>query len=147
MSEMLANQYFMIRRYSDAKTVYEDVLSKVNFDFNIAKKLIICYSLTNEIEKAIHLFHNIIKSNPEIIINTRIEEEDCPCPEIIPKIFSNEIMFNNEDEKNLVLGILSLYCNIKDSQKFFEVINTNNFADKIFIEEIISIIKKIKQKH
>lgn len=140
MSEMLANQYFMVRKYSLAKEEYENLFLKGKGDDNIIKKLIVCYVVSSELDKATALFYDLIKRNPQIIIDTKLNDEDCPCPEIIPNIQIGRIKFNSEDEKNLALGILSLYCDINESIKYFSIISAPYKS-----ETINGVIKRLEE--
>ena len=58
MSEMLANQYFMVRRFSDAEIAFENVLAEDLRNISARKKLIICYIHNGKIRKALQLFCN-----------------------------------------------------------------------------------------
>ncbi len=61
MSEMLANQYFLVRRFSEAEKVFEKILAD-NPKNNLAKKkLIICYINNGKIKNALDLFYEVIR--------------------------------------------------------------------------------------
>jgi tetratricopeptide (TPR) repeat protein len=141
MSEMLANQYFMIRKYSLAKEEYEKLLTDKETDDKLLKKLIVCYVVSNELEKAFHLFFELIKKDPYIIINTKLEDEDCPCHEIIPQIQNDQILFNDKEEKNLALGILSLFCNKNDSLNYLNKLSKEIYNQQK-IKEAVQIINQ-----
>lgn len=139
MSEMLANQFFLVRNFIPAKSIYERILDTDPENKSISKKLIICYVTTGEIGKALDLFFHLIKMDVDFIINTKTDSEDCPCPEIISKIENHEKLFDNEIEKSIALGILWLYCSLEKSIEYFkkiEVINSNDNR----IKEINSIL-------
>lgn len=120
MSEMLANHYFLIRNFSSAKSIYEKFLGSDLVDKSIKKKLIICYITTGEVDKAISLFLSQIKEDIDFIINTDIEADDCPCPEIISHIENQEKLFKTEFEKIVSLGMLWLYCSLEKSSEIFK---------------------------
>lgn len=135
MSEMMGNHCFMTRKYESALDHFEQVIEQHPENIEIRKKIIICYTKTEQLEKAINLFAEIIHENPDYIIDTDFVNDDCPCPELIKNI-------ENKLEKNLkdynystfqTLGILWLYCDLKKSIENFEKavelnpkINTNH---------------------
>ena len=143
MSEMLANQYFMIKNYSLAKEEYEKLVSKNLSDFKILKRLIVCYVLTHELEKAINLFYKFIKDYPTKIVTSQLSDEDNLCAEIISKIINNEIKFSSEDDKNIGLGILYSFCNKKLSKKFFSKASVQH--NSLMVTKIIRRLEKINQ--
>lgn len=142
MSEMLANQYFMVRKYSLAKEEYERLFFAGNSDDCIIKKLIVCYVVLKELDKALPLFYDLVKRNSRIIINTKLNEEDCPCPEIIPHILINDIKYESEDAKTLALAILSLYCDINESIQYFSILADKKGSE--IISEVINILSEIR---
>ena len=140
MSEMLGNQYFLARRYSDAYYELEAELRKETADRkSISKKLIICYLQTDQIEKAFEMFYSIVTRNVNIITDTNPEKDGCPCPEIIEENLPH-LKSNNDFEQKLKMGILWLYCDIKKSIEYFEKIN----AEERFTKEINKIITVLK---
>lgn len=132
MSEMLANQYFLVRRYSEAEKVFEEIISD-NPDNNFAKKkLIICYVHNEKIKKALSLFYEIIKEDITIITNTNVVDDDCPCPEIISKFENiNEPEMTNQS-KSEILGMLWLYCDYYKSIQQFEKLKESNPSEPIY---------------
>lgn len=139
MSEMLANQYFLVRNFISAKSIYENILEKDPLNKSIKKKLTICYVTTDEIDKALNVFLSLIKEDVDFVINTDIKSEDCQCPELISQIENEEILFNDEKEKITALGILWLYCNLDKSFEYIKEAELNNPDDKR-ISEIKSIL-------
>lgn len=119
MSEMLANHYFMIRNYTEAVNTYESVIAKSGISKAIRKKMIICYVRIFQIEKALAEFCGLVEEDIAFITNTDLKADDCPCPEIIYEIENDEIHFEAE-EKQLALGILWLYCDVKISLKYLD---------------------------
>ena len=116
---MLGNQYFMVRKFCEAKKELEEALNTDPHNQAIKKKLIICYIQLSEIKKAFDFFFEVIKENPRIIIETDIEQEDCPCPDIIYELESL-INTTNENDKTLSLAMLWLYCDLHESIYYFE---------------------------
>jgi hypothetical protein len=148
MSEMLGNQYFLARRYAESCRELESELDKSSSPNRIAKKLIICYLQTDQLQKAFDTFYKLVTDDIEIITDTNPEKDDCPCPEIIDDNLPL-LEFKNEFELNLKMGILWLYCEPSKSLQFFEKIKKGN-KDSERIKEIITQIRthlvKIKQE-
>ncbi|NWF90989.1 MAG: hypothetical protein HXY50_16200 [Ignavibacteriaceae bacterium] len=119
MSEMLANHYFLVRNFLPAKTLFEKILIKEDSNKNIKKKLIICCVITGEIKRALELFTSLIEEDIDVILNTDLNSEDCPCPELIGQIENHNNFFNSESEYLIGLGILWLYCDLHQSLKYF----------------------------
>lgn len=147
MSEMLGNHYFLVRNFVSAKSIFESILNKDSTNKAISKKLIICYITTGELEKALDLFLKIIKHDIDCVINTKMDSEDCPCPEIISQIENQEKLFNSEIEKTIALGILWLYCSLEKSVELFkqaEIFDCNN--ERIKEINLILINKLVNNK-
>jgi tetratricopeptide (TPR) repeat protein len=143
MSEMLANQYLMIKKYSLAKEEYEKLISENEFDFRILKRLLICYVVAFELEKALNLFHKFIKNNPAKIVSSKMSDDDNLCAEIISSILNGEIKFDNERDKNIGLGILYSFCNKSQSKKYFSKVSTKQNCPTV--TQIIHRLAKINQ--
>ena len=105
----------------------------------IRKKLIICYTQVGQIKKAFQLFHSLIEEDIAVIIETDVIADDCPCPELVTKLSSDE---NSSEtlEKYLKLGILWLYCDSSNSLTHFEKASTLNPDEKL-ISSTINLIK------
>lgn len=120
MSEMLANQYFLARQYLLARTAYEVCLKSESQNKSFKKKLIICYTQTGELSKALELFYSLISEDIEFIIDTDPLKDDCPCNELIKKYSSELSIMPDEIDELLRLGILWLYCDKDKSLEFFQ---------------------------
>ncbi len=145
MSEMLGNYYFHAKNYASALS-YLEKANKVNPNKFICKKMIICYLTLKEINKAVELFYNIIKEDLNFIINTHLEEEDRPCPNLIYELENGNEKLLNEYEFNITLAILYAYCDIYKSIKYFKLAKKENSKD-VRLSEIIKILsKKINSK-
>ena len=118
MNEMLANHYFLARKYSEARTSFLECLQESPDNKHFIKKLILCYTQTGEIDKAFNLFYKLISENIEFIINTNPVEDDCPCLELIDQIQNSKFIDESMDYY-LRLGIIWLYCNPKNSLENF----------------------------
>lgn len=139
MNEMLANYQFLVRNYQNAVDELIDVVRKNPLNKKARKKLIICFTQTNQLEKAFDLFVKLITEDVDFIINTNPEVDDCPCPELVEKLESGDIKRSNEYELYIELGILWLYCSTEKSLENFNKaykINPNNELLKIAKEKI-----------
>jgi pentatricopeptide repeat protein len=148
MSEMLANQYFLVRRFTDAQAAFENVLSSSPANKTVRKKLIICYIYNGSIRKALDLFYELIKEDIEVIINTDVIADDCPCPELIErfeKLKDPKFGYINMLE---VYGMLWLYCDINKSVSYFEKLKEFSPSEQIY-RDILAVyssynLKKIR---
>ena len=119
MSEMLGNQYFMARKYEKALNQFEKVIESGVFDEKIRKKLIICYCEVGNVNAALKLFEAVIRADIEIIARTDVVSEDCPCPELLDRMKWYEKVAVSSFDYNCILGVLSLYCDVSESLRFF----------------------------
>jgi pentatricopeptide repeat protein len=145
MNEMLTNHHFLVGNYSEAAEEIENML-KYRKDNKLIKKLIVCYTQLGKIDEAFSLFHTLVKEDINLIINTGLNEEYCPCPEIIPKVERKEVTFKNICDRDIVLGMLWLYCDPKTSLKYFSNV-LNSFGYDNRINEVIKIIKSQINDH
>lgn len=140
MEEMLANQYFMMRKYNLAAKELERAF-QFTHNLKLAKKLIICYTQINKPREALDLFLSIISTDLELIINTDPQADDCPCPVLVTNIEDGIVTYENEFTKFYVLGILLLYCNEEASINYFEKAKPLNPSESK-IEKILETLKK-----
>lgn len=140
MSEMLANQYFLVRRFSEAEKVYEKILSENPNNLLAKKKLIICYVNNSKIRQALELFYNVISKDISVITSTNIKDDDCPCPEIITKFDKINEPTLSHQSKLEILGMLWLYCDYYKSIQYFEKLKEFNPNEKIY-SDILKIYK------
>jgi len=139
MSEMLANQYFMVRRFSDAEAAFENVLLNDPGNKAVRKKLIICYINNGIIKKALDTFYDLVKEDISFIINTDIIGDDCPCPELIERFEKlNDLSSFSFVNKLEIFGMLWLYCDINKSITYFEKLKEYNPSQKLY-KDILSI--------
>ena len=145
MNEMLTNHHLLVGNYSEAAEEIENIL-KQKKDNRLIKKLIVCYTQLGKIDEAFCFFYSLIKEDINAIINTGINEEYCPCPEIIPKVERKEVTYKNNSDRDIVLGMLWLYCDPKTSLKYFlNVLNNTEYDNRI--SEVIKIIKSQINDH
>ena len=120
MSEMLGNRYFLARQFDKAIPYLEEALRQSPNGDKIKKKLILCYIQTGQIERAFALFSELVEKNPNIIIDTDIYYDDCPCNELIPEWERKSQQENSSVEYLEILAMLYLYCNVERSRYFFQ---------------------------
>jgi len=145
MYEMLANQYFLARRYAQACDVYEKVLEKRPKDKFIRRKLIICYTQVGEIKKALDVFVSCLEDDIECILKIDPVAEDCPCPELVTDLEKKLASNLNSLDFHLMLGMLWLYCDVDKSIDYFlkaQRINPENATVKYILLLITSHRKK-----
>lgn len=145
MSEMLGNQYFLSRNFSKAKEAYEKVLSSEPENDYVKKRLIVCYTQTGEINKAFDLFFEIVKKNIDLITNTDLVADDCPCPELISKYGNVKPTEECSHDAKLMLGMLWLFCNSQISFEFFNNLSSEEKSDERIVEVRNIIKEKINQ--
>lgn len=141
---MIANYHFMVRDFINATKELEETL-RISYSKKTIKKLIICYTQTERFQDALELFYNLINEDIDYLINTDIENDGCPCPQLISIIENSKIKFPDEFTHNYVLGILWLYCDIHKSHYYFNSALILNPADRKMNNIITIIEKKIKQ--
>lgn len=145
MYEMLANQYFLARRYDQACSVYEKVLLKRPKDNFVRRKLIICYSQIGEIKKALNVFISCLEDDIECITKIDPVAEDCPCPELVTDLEHKLANNLNSLDYHLMLGMLWLYCDLDKSIDYFlkaQQIDPENATVKYILLLITSHRKK-----
>jgi len=145
MSEMLANQYFLARRYAKACDVYEQVFEKRPKDKFIRRKLIICYTQIGEIKKAIDVFISCLEDDIECITKIDTMAEDCPCPELVTELEKKLAGNLNSFDFHLMLGMLWLYCDAQKSIGYFVKAQQIN-PESTRVEYIISLISSYQNK-
>jgi pentatricopeptide repeat protein len=134
-----------VGNYSEAAEEIENLL-KHKKDNRLIKKLIVCYTQLGKINEAFSLFHSLVKEDLNLILNTSLNEEYCPCPEIIPKVERKEITYQSNFDRNIVLGMLWLYCDPQTSLKYF-LSALDNIEYDNRINELIKIIKSQINDH
>ena len=142
---MLGNYHFLNRNYSLALSELENSFLKTPADKSTRKKLIVCYTQTRNLNKALDLFLELLKEDADCIINTKPEEECCPCPELVSELESSKIERTNQYELFLELGILWLYCDIKSSVSYFEKAYQINTSDTRLTQIIQILNSKTKE--
>jgi tetratricopeptide (TPR) repeat protein len=145
MSEMLGNRYFLIRDYPRAAGALEKALVKDPANKAIERKLIVCYTQTGEIKKALEIFLSLAYKDLEFIVNTSLFDDDCPCAGLVFEM--ENMLFNNVNslEFHLKLAMLWLYCDIEKSLYYFALAQ-RLAPDNRIIKQIITLLKNHSQK-
>ncbi|MHB8339031.1 MAG: hypothetical protein ACYDEE_16570 [Ignavibacteriaceae bacterium] len=141
MSEMIGNQYFLVRQYNLAAKEFENSIHAEDYNVQILQKLIICYTMVNKPGKALNLFLSLINNNIDLIINQKNESINYPCKEIILRIENGEVGYEDDFTFFYVLGMLNFFCDLNNSLKYFQKANKINSKD-IRITIIIKMLKK-----
>lgn len=142
MFEMLGNQFFMVRNYGRAAEMLQQASWKDPRNKLIRRKLVICYTQTGEVEKALENFTWLINEDFDFIANIDPVAEDCPCSGLVYDM--EEQMPQNQDSPDfyLILGMLWLYCDLERSLGHFLRARQLNPAD----ERLKSIILLIQSR-
>jgi pentatricopeptide repeat protein len=140
MSEMLGNQYFLVRNFEKALQQFEKVAEEGHLNEKIRKKMIICYCEVGNVDAALALFEKVITENIDLIVLTDIVSEDCPCPELLERMKWYEKIAANSFDFNCIIGMLNLYCNIDESIKYFLRSRSLQPAD-LRVNRILKLIK------
>lgn len=144
MHEMLGNQYFLVRKYPEARNELELALKDNPTALSIKKKLIICHIQTASISRALNLFYEVISENIDSIINTDPIIENCPCPQLIYEL-ENTMLPMNSELQALSLGMLWLYCDIHQSLKYFTMLSSTDQRIRAIIKQLQFTIKQLER--
>ncbi|MCF8239965.1 MAG: tetratricopeptide repeat protein [Melioribacteraceae bacterium] len=148
MSEMLGNQYFMARKYADAELELEPVLMENSDNNSTKRKLIICYTQTGKIDKALNLFFELVTNDIDFITSADPVLDDCPCPELVSEIEKIEELNTDSFDYHVLFGMIWLYCDADKSLYYFKKANAirseNTMIPKI-VTKIYNYINKSKK--
>ena len=143
---MLGNHYFQLRHFELAKRTYEKLSGNQLSDLSVIKKLIICYTQTHNLDKALKLLFILIKKDINTILNSNRKEDDCPCNDLIFKIENGEIQYPSDQETYVSLGILWLYCNHTTAINYFQMALNLNQENKN-LTKVISFLKNLSKQN
>ncbi len=122
MHEMLGNQLFLARKIIQKQPKNLEIAffpgTLTTKPFN--EKLIICYTQTGQVQKALDAFIDLMKKDISFIVDTDPLDDDCPCPELV---FTMEKKLSTQQDSldyHIILGILYLYCDVAKSLHFFQ---------------------------
>jgi tetratricopeptide (TPR) repeat protein len=120
MSEMLGNQYFMARNYGEAQKYLLPAYERDSSNKLVKRKLVICFFMTGNVQKAFDFFFELISEDIEYITKADPISDDCPCHEIIRELNLENLPEAHQFEQLVLRGIIWLFCNPKQSLTFFE---------------------------
>ena len=123
MSEMLGNQYFIARNFSAAEVELEKCLKGQPENKYLKRKLIICFTQTGKITRALDMFTGLIQDDINFVITANEVNDDCPCRELVEDIGDKNPSEEFELDDMIKLGILWLFCDVKKSLGYFEVVS------------------------
>lgn len=139
---MLGNQYFMARNYFAAISELEEVFEKNPSNKSLKRKIIICYTQTNDLKKALILFNELVEEDINFIIDADPIKDDCPCPELVKELDNphSTPYFADKFDNLVCQGIIWLYCDVTKSYEFFKEARQLNDRNQI----INSILHRIE---
>ncbi|MBN2008716.1 hypothetical protein JW960_05180 [candidate division KSB1 bacterium] len=120
MSEMLANQYFMARKYKQACDLFEQEIARGVTNKSIRSKLIICYIQAGQVIDAWKIFVGLVAEDVEFIIKLDPIRDDCPCPDLVFELGNGVIKNQNNADYYLTSGMIWLYCDAKKSLTYLK---------------------------
>ena len=145
MSEMLANRYFIARKFDLALPVFEREVSAGNNTTAIKKKMIICYNAVGKVDEAFNLFFELVQQDPFLIINTDPYWDDCPCPELVKQWENTGQIAGINPREALILAMLYLYCDIDKSIHYLQ--KALDYEDYFLkINSVLRILKSARSK-
>ena len=145
MDEMLGNHYFLVRNYARAADLLEKALRSDHKNKAIRRKLIICFSETGHVDKALTVFLSLIKEDINFIINTDPVDDDCPCPELVFDMEHWNVNTHQSLDATVVLGMLWLFCNLHKSFEYFTQAANMDKNDKM-IKSVLALLNVSLQK-
>ena len=130
MSEMLANQYFISGRYSEALSEYAKLTSTTENDVVVKEKMIMSAALTENFELALNLLLMLINEKVKILSINTINNSVCPCTDIVNKLENGEKANNTSImETEMKIAILSFFTDRNKSVKYFTKLKESEYAD------------------
>lgn len=118
MSLMLANRYFLDRDYAHALPLLEAALAEAPHASPARKKLIVTHIVLGNLPEALALFARAVEEDPRSIIDTRAEDEDCPCPDLCRALEKRLPYAPDPYPVLLSLGMLELYCSLDRARDY-----------------------------
>lgn len=140
MCEMLANQYFMTRKFEEALNIYKKIFTGEPSQINVQAKMIICLTVEGRLNDALYYLFDALNKNPDFFINKCFETQICPCKQLIEKA-ERDLLETNSYRKQLVLGILWSYCSFDKSLENFN--QAYSLEKDQEVSKLISILSKI----
>jgi len=140
VSEMLGNQYFMARKYAEAAKILESVSKHDPKNKPARCKLVICYTQIGDINKALDLFIPLMKEDIDLLTKMDPIQDDCPCLDMVYELETKVDENQNSLDFLLVLGMLSLYCDLKKSIEYFSLAQKLDETNLV-IRDVLSYLR------
>ena len=131
MSEMLANNYFIVRNYVKAREVFLRLPESVRNSDAVKKKLVLCEIFLGNPLSALDYLLPLVVQNPGFIFKTDLELEDCPCRDLICELEQRPGFSQEDDFCLLSISILWLYCSLENSLHYLEMLTSLNEHPKV----------------
>jgi len=129
---MLANQYFISGRYSEALSEYSKLTSTTENDVVVMEKMIMSAALTENFECALNLLLTLINEKVETLSTNTINNSVCPCTEIVNKLENDrKVNKTSSMETEMKIAILSFFTDKDKSMKYFQKLKKSCYADMI----------------
>lgn len=144
MSEMLANQYFISERYSEALEEYSKLPKVRRKNIIIKEKMIISATLDENFEVALPMLHELIKDKFGQSHSIKIDAQVCPCIEVVNKLESqNKQGQEYKDVIKMKIAILTFFSDQDKSLEIFKELKGSVYADIVtpFFNYYIKISK------
>ena len=145
ISEMLGNQYFMARKYAEAAKILESVSKQDPKNKPARCKLVICYTQIGDIKKPLELFVPLMKEDTDLLTKMDPVQDDCPCLDLVYELEDKVDENKNSLDFLVMLGMLSLYCDLKKSIKYFsfaQELDKNNSVIRDVLSHLRSCLER-----
>ena len=134
----------MARNYAEAEHELEPLLDTSDDSLSISRKLVICYTQTGKLDKALKLFNELITVDIEFILEADPVKDDCPCPELVENVGKFDL--ENSVDYLVLTGILWLFCDHKKSITYFQKAVAQSPENKA-VAYAFNTIKDYFEKH
>jgi len=144
MSEMLANQYFISERYSEAFEEYSKLPRERKNNVVIREKMIISAAFDENFEDALSMIKGLMRDKLNKSNEIKIDTEVCPSIEAISK-FESQIKQKQEhkDVIKMKIAILTFFSDQDKSLDYFKKLKGSIYADIVnpFLKSLNKTIK------
>lgn len=144
MSEMLANQYFISERYSEAFEEYSKLPQERQNNIVIKEKMIISAALDENFKDALSMIKELLKDKFSQSNKIKIDTEVRPSIEVINK-FENQTKQKQEykDVIKMKIAILTFFSDQDKSLDYFKKLKESIYAD--IVDPFLKSLNKIIQ--
>lgn len=143
---MLGNQYFIARKYAEAAEILERVVQLDSNNKPARYKLVICYTQIGDIKKALDLFIPMMKEDTDFIVKMNPIQDDFPCLDLVYELEEKVDENQNSLDFLFMLGMLSLYCDLEKSIKYFSFakkLDEHNLVIQDILSHLRSCLKRV----